>query len=85
MMKSPGSDRSMTHTEKALSAFWHRTRRQFVPLIGSEMEDRHGIGATTRASLCRAGLVKSTTSYEDQIYEITEAGRDLLLTSGWEQ
>ena len=63
-----------------LSAFWHKTRRQYVPLTGTEWEARAKISDTMRRSLHRDGMVTAhSTSGRDRgetIYEITQAGID---------
>lgn len=61
-----------------LSAFWHRTRKQYVPLTTSEWERKASVTGGLRRSIHRAGHVISTQAsgrddYEI-IYEITPAG-----------
>ena len=62
-----------------LSAFWHRTRRQYVPLTSEEWDRRAGITISDRKRLSRAGMVDGKASplrvgNQDTIYEITPAG-----------
>ena len=62
-----------------LSAFWHKTRRQYVPLTGTEWEAKSNIKAGDRMVMRNAGLVTSTPiKLHDTttIYEITQAGID---------
>lgn len=64
-----------------LSAFWHKTRKQYVPLTGSEWDARAKISDTMRRSLHRDGMVTAhSTSGRDRgetIYEITVEGIEM--------
>lgn len=59
-----------------LSAFWHRTRRQYVPLTGDEWERKASITTGNRIIMSKAGMVMSsqTSNHGQFIYEITPAG-----------
>ena len=61
-----------------LSAFWHRTRKQYVPLTTREWERKAAVTEGLRRSIHRAGHViamqTSGRDGRDTIYEITPAG-----------
>ena len=61
-----------------LSAFWHKTRKQYVPLTVDEWEARAKITEGIRRSLHRDGMVVSSQTPGRErsatIYEITQAG-----------
>ena len=62
-----------------LSAFWHKTRKQYVPLTGREWDRKAGITSGDRSTLSRSGMVFSKPTPlrggdQDNIYEITPAG-----------
>ena len=62
-----------------LSAFWHKTRKQYVPLTAREWDRKAGITSGDRNTLSRSGMVSSKPSPirggdQDNIYEITPAG-----------
>jgi len=60
-----------------LSAFWHKTRRQYVPLTAREWEAKSGVTRGERHQLSSAGLVsglQTSGDFHDTIYELTAAG-----------
>jgi len=61
-----------------LSAFWHRTRKQYVPLTTGEWEHKASVTEGLRRSIHRAGhvIAKQVSGRDgnDTIYEITPAG-----------
>lgn len=70
--------------DRILRAFWHRSRRTYVPLLPHEIEAR--VQPISPAALKRGiqqlaadGLIKGRRTKQNDIgtyYEITEAGRD---------
>lgn len=59
-----------------LSAFWHRTRKQYVPLTGPEWDARANITSGSRVALRESGMVTSNQPLHGGpvVYEITPAG-----------
>lgn len=65
----------------ALAAFWHRGRKVYVPRTGEELDRKAGTTFSVRAEMVRAGLLVSVERVRrtDRIYEISAAGKVLLL------
>ena len=69
----------MTVDKKLLQAFWHRTRKEFVPLTGDELTIRSRVGIEHRAKALRVGLITVESKKQGNenhlyIYEITKLG-----------
>lgn len=64
-----------------LRAFWHRTRKCFVPLTSAELDRKIGPGKSSRQNEIAAGIVRRLPfrdgTCETQIYDLTDRGRAL--------
>ncbi|RHZ96480.1 hypothetical protein D1114_07155 [Cereibacter sphaeroides] len=74
----------MTSRDRILKAFWHRSRKTFVPLLTREIEARvrpiapHDLRSAIH-HLVTGGLIKGARTNDNVdgfAYEVTEAGRE---------
>ena len=74
----------MTETNY-LKAFWHRSRGEFVPLTGPEMDRKVGSTPEIRSRLVRSGYVRPSFSGDTRsgpTYDIQPSGIALLESKG---
>lgn len=63
-------------TARILRSFWHRTRRDFVPWTGAEIDRRANTSLDDRKIAVSAGLISA--SNDGLVYEITEKGKSIM-------
>jgi len=70
----------MTETQLTaiLSAFWRKTRKEFVPLTAEELDRAANTHSHTRSTLSQQGYLRSYGQKHNLCYELTEAGKGIV-------
>ena len=81
ILRSFGREPETTAQRSAMLGFWHKTRKEFVPLTISEIKQRSGVESRDLAALSNRKLITRTTTGIDScdgfaIYEILPEGRN---------
>lgn len=75
---------NLTKTQaKVLQAFWHKSRRAFIPCTSLDVANRTGVTPNTAAKavgqLSAEGILNDVTNNAFTIYDLTAKGRNLVL------
>lgn len=74
---------TQTFQEKILGAFWHKSRRAFIPCTASDVAARSGLtmGRVTNelVDMNRKSLVEAESVNSFHVYDLTPMGRDVFL------
>lgn len=73
----------MSNEEKLLRAFWHKSRKTWVPLTDYECNARSGTDSAIRQQALKSGLLSvekrdQKKEFSITIYEITKSGKNTL-------